>query len=438
MKTCAYLLAGAVSLASIVPALAAPSAAEKKMVAVVEAEQTRQVALFEKVVSTNSGSMNFAGVRAVGQMMEDELRPLGFETRWIDLNGIDRAGHVVATHKGDGRGKRMLLIGHIDTVFEPASPFQTWTRKGDTVEGPGVADMKGGLIVMIGALRAMQAAGTLKNADITVFLTGDEEKPGAPISTSRGDLIAAARASDVALDFETLSRAGGRDVGSIARRSADMWRVEVTAKSGHSSMVCRESAGCGATYELARILDAFRKDLAEPNLTYNVGAMAGGSDAALNETLTGAESQGKANIISAKAVAYGDLRALTNEQIARTKAKMQAIVDQPLPHTKSVLTFEEAGYPAMAPTEGNRALLAKLNQVNRDIGAPEMPEGDPAGRGAGDIAFVSFIDGLVGLGVGGEGSHAPGETADLKSLETQTKRAAVLMTRLSKEPRVQR
>ena len=99
------------------------------------------------------------------------------------------------------------------------------------------------------------------------------------------------------------------------------------------------------------------------------------------------------------------------------------------------IRFSDDGYPPMAPTEGNKALLARLNQVNATLGLPEMPAGDPANRGAGDISFVAFIDGLVGLGMAGEGSHAPGETADLKSLDVQAKRAALLMSRLAKEPR---
>ena len=74
-----------------------------------------------------------------------------------------RAGHIVATHKGNGRGKKMLLIGHLDTVFEPDSPFQRFVRKGDNAaEGPGAGDDKGGMVVMVAALRAMQAAGTLE------------------------------------------------------------------------------------------------------------------------------------------------------------------------------------------------------------------------------------------------------------------------------------
>ncbi|MDB5423014.1 MAG: peptidase family [Phenylobacterium sp.] len=417
-------------------AVAAPAdPIERKMVATVAAEHDRNLALLEKMVRVNSGTMNLKGVEQVGQMVRAELEPLGFEVRWVPMAEVHRSGHIVATHKGNGRGKRMLLIGHLDTVFEPDSPFQGWTRRGDIVEGPGVNDMKGGDVIMIAALRAMQAAGALKDADITVVMTGDEEKPGAPLSIDRADLIAAGKASDVALEFESLARYGGQDIGSIARRSSNSWTLKAHARSGHSSGVCMPDAGCGAVYELVRILDAFRRELPEANLTYNVGVLAGGSSAQVNAAETGASAAGKPNVIAAEAVAVGDIRTLSNEQEARVRARMQAIVARHLPKTDAELSFAETGYPAMAPTAGNKALLDRLNGVNKTLDLPAMPMGDPARRGAGDIAFVSFIDGILGLGMAGEGSHAPGETADLGSFDVQANRAALLMHRLSKEPR---
>jgi glutamate carboxypeptidase len=439
MRSAFRVLALAAGLMSAAPALAAPpTPAEAKMIATVKAEHARNVALLERLVKVNSGSMNFAGVEAVGRILRAELEPLGFQVRWIPMAETGRAGHLVATHKGNGRGKRMLLIGHLDTVFEPDSPFQGWKRTGDVAEGPGVGDMKGGDVVIVAALRAMHAAGTLKDADITVVFTGDEEKPGSPIAVARRDLIAAGKASDVALDFEGLSREGGQDIGSIARRSSNSWTIRVKAKSGHSSGVCTESMGCGATYELARIVDAFRRELPEPNATVNVAMVAGGARASANDADTAVSATGKDNIISAEGVAFGDIRTLSDAQEERVRAKMRAIVARPLPHAEASIVFDDTGYPPMAPTEGNKALLRKLNAVNATLGLPEMPQGDPARRGAGDIAFVSFIDGLVGLGMAGEGSHAPGETADLRSLDIQAQRAALLMTRLSKEPRGKR
>jgi glutamate carboxypeptidase len=429
-------LAAAVAMASAVPAAAAGLApAERKMVAAVEADHDRNLKLLEELVKVNSGTMNLAGVTKVGQMLRPDFEALGFEVRWAPMATVGRAGHLVATHKGNGRGKRLLLIGHLDTVFEPDSPFQGWTRRGDIVEGPGVGDMKGGDVIMLAALRAMQAAGTLKDADITVVLTGDEEKPGSPLSVARADLVAAGKASDVALDFEGLARKDGQDLGSIARRSSTSWTIRAHAKSGHSSGVCQPSSGCGAIYELARILDEFRRELPEPNLTYNVGMVLGGSSAELNAGDTGGQAAGKPNVIAAEAIARGDIRTLSTEQEARVRERMKVIVARHLDKTGAEIQFADDGYPPMAPTEGNKALLAKLNQVNAALGLPQMPAGDPAARGAGDISFVAFIDGLVGLGMAGEGSHAPGETADLRSLDVQAKRAALLMSRLAKEPR---
>jgi glutamate carboxypeptidase len=407
------------------------SGAERRMVATVDAGQERQLALLEELVAINSGTMNLPGVEAVGRRVAHEFEALGFEVRWVPRTETGRAGHLVATHRGDGRGRRMLLIGHLDTVFEPDSPFQGYVRNGDTVTGPGVNDMKGGIVIMVGALRAMKAAGTLKRADVTVVLTGDEERVGRPVEIARRDLIAAARGSDVALDFEGLATEEGADMGSIARRSSNTWTVRVKAKPGHSSGVFSDAAGYGAIYELARILDAFRQQLREPNATYSVGLVLGGADAALNRDATGGKASGKANIIPGEALAMGDLRTLSNDQTDRIKARMESIVRESLPGAQATLEFTE-GYPAMPPTEGSRRLLGELNAVNAALGYPPMRELDPLRRGAGDIAFVShIIDGLVGLGAGGEGAHAPGETMDIPAMRRQTRRAALLMSRLA-------
>jgi glutamate carboxypeptidase len=418
------------------PAAARLSPAEQAMIRTVDAEQDRTVSLLETWVNQNSGSLNIPGVEAVGRMIRPEFEALGFKVDWLDMRRVGRAGHLVATHKGNGRGKRMLLIAHLDTVFEPHSPFQRWTRRGSEGEGPGAGDDKGGIAVILAALRAMKTAGTLTSADIVVFMTGDEEDAASPIQVTRGPLIEAGKWADVALDFEALAVEDGREMGSTARRSSDSWTVKVTAKSGHSSGIFRPDAGYGAFYELARIIDTFRRDLPEAKLTYNVGLVAGGETLELSADNIRASATGKTNIIAPTAVARGDLRALSQEQIDRAKAKMAAIVGKSLPGAKAELTFDEGGYPPMAPTEGNRALLARLNAVNRDMGLAEMGELDPEKRGAGDISFVAKdVDSLAGLGADGRGSHAPGETVDIPSIFKQAKRAAILISRLARERR---
>ncbi|HEX8481092.1 MAG TPA: M20/M25/M40 family metallo-hydrolase [Allosphingosinicella sp.] len=428
----------AISLAAAPAAAHAKlSAAEARIVRTVDQEQPRSVALLERLVNQNSGSLNLSGVEAVGRMMRAELEPLGFTVRWVPMAEVGRAGHIVATHKGSGRGRRMLLIGHLDTVFEPDSPFQRFARKdARTAEGPGVGDDKGGMVVMVAALRAMQAAGTLKDADIEIVLTGDEEDAGNPIEVARRDLVGAAGRSDVALDFEGLAQEEGRDMGSIARRGSASWQVTAKGRTGHSSGIFSPSAGNGAIYELARILAAFRSELPEPNLTFNVGLVAGGTTAELDRDLIRATATGKTNIIPPIAIARGDLRALSLEQQQRVMAKMRGIVGSHLAGTEAEIAFDDGAYPPMAPTEASRALLARLNLVNRDLGLPVMGEFDPLKRGAGDIGFVAhLLPGLVGLGTAGQGAHAAGETVDLDSIPRQAKRAAILMSRLAAEKR---
>ena len=408
------------------------------MVRTVDSEQARTTAFLEKIVNQNSGTMNLAGVEAVRRVVEPEFQALGFRTQWIDMKAAGRAGHLVARHAGSRRGKRLLLIAHLDTVFEPDSPFQRWVPEGGKAHGPGAGDDKGGVAVIVSALRAMQTAGTLKNANITVFLTGDEEDAGSPLSISRRDLIAEGKKADAALDFEDLAQEDGPsgpvDMGSTARRSAGSWTVRVTGRSAHSAGVGPSNEG--AIYELARILDRFRLELSADKLTYNVGLVGGGQTTRLDEGRIRLEATGKTNIIAATAVARGDMRAISQEQIEQTRSKMRAIVARPLAGTHSEISFDEDSYPPMPPTAGNRALLTRLNGINRDLGLAEMGELDPAKRGAGDISFVAAdVDGLVGLGPASDGSHTANETVDIPSIFKQAKRAAILMSRLAKERR---
>ncbi len=423
-------LAVLLSLTLAGAAVAQSSPAEQTMMRTVEAEHDRHIALLERLVNQNSGTLNLAGVRIVGDMVRAELEPLGFEVRWVDMAETGRAGHLIAAHPGQGRN--ILLIGHLDTVFETDSPFQTFERDGARATGPGIGDDKGGVVVIIAAMRAMQAAGTLDHANVTIVLTGDEERIGSPASIARRDLIEAGRAAAFALEFENLAIDDGAEFGTIARRGATNWTLTTTGRTGHSSGVFNDSLGYGAIYELARILDSFRRDLPEPNLTYNVGVVAGGTPAAIDAEGFSVTASGKTNIVASTAIARGDLRTLTREQDERVRARMLAIVDDHLPRTEAELVFASNGYPPMAPTEGNRSLLARLNAVNRDLRLPEMAEYDPARRGAADSGFVAQdVDTLGGLGIAGGNAHADGEWVDLDSLVRQSQRAAVLISRLS-------
>ncbi len=424
------------STVSFVLLLAAPLHAqidvtEHQMVAAVDANRVAAVRLLERAVNINSGSLNFAGVRRVGDLFRAELDALGFVTEWIDGAPFGRAGHLVATRTG--RGARLLLIGHLDTVFEEGSPFQQMEFLPDSMaRGPGVIDMKGGNVIIIEALKALAAAKVLQDMSITVVMTGDEERSGDPLDLARKALIDAADAADIAIGFEN----GDSDprTAVIARRSSGSWKLTVRGKPAHSSQIFRPEVGFGAIYEAARILTAFRDQLAsEQYLTFNPGLMLAGTDVDYTAAQAGGSAFGKNNVIAEHAVVSGDLRAISPEQIARAQARMQAIVRAHLPHTEATIEFDDS-YPPLAPTDGNRQLLAYFDRVSRDLGFGPVTAVDPTMAGAADISFTTgYVEmAMDGLGAGGADDHTVDETIDLRTLAMQAKRAAVFMYRLTR------
>ena len=414
------------------PPVVALDATEARIVEAVEARSEEAIAALEEIVNINSGTMNPEGIRQVGRYFERELEALGFTTRWVEQPPeLQRGGHLFAELDGD-RGKRVLMIGHLDTVFEPDSPFQHFRREGDIAYGPGTEDMKGGNLVILYALKALHDVGALENTRLIVALTGDEENPGRPVEVSRRDLIEAGRRSDIALGFE----AGVRDLrtATIARRGASEWTLEVTAKPAHSSGIFRPGVSPGAIFEATRILDTFYSQLrGEQYLTFNPGTILGGTSVDYDPQANRGTAFGKTNIIAETAVVHGDLRFLSEEQKERAREKMRAIVALSLPGTEAEISFR-VGYPAMFPTDGNHELLHRFESVSRDLGFGDLEILDPGQRGAADISFVaSHVEAsLAGLGVVGWKGHTVDEHIDLTSLSANAKRVAVLIYRLTR------
>ncbi len=419
-------------LSSFAPAgFSQPLASVKeKLVASVNADEANSTALLEQLVNINSGTLNPAGVRKVADVLRPKFEALGFTCRFIPMEEVHRAGHLVCTREGN-HGKRVLLIGHMDTVFEADSPFQRFEQTPQKTTGPGAADMKGGLVIMLGALKALQENHLLEGSKITVFLTGDEERPGEPLSIARRDLVEAGKASDAALEFEGGVQNGGHDAASISRRSAYQWVLTATGKTAHSSGVFNKGVGDGAIYEMSRILYHFDQDLREPSLTYNVGLVVGGTQASYDVSTATATASGKVNVVPAKAQAVGDLRTVTDEQYKRVQEKMRQIIGQHLPGTSAEIEFKD-GYPSMPETEGNKDLLKSLNKVNQELGMDVMEPLDPSRRGAGDLSFVApYVASISGLGSYGGGAHAPGESINLNRQPDQTRRVALYLYELT-------
>ncbi|MEQ8363389.1 MAG: M20/M25/M40 family metallo-hydrolase [Cyclobacteriaceae bacterium] len=406
------------------------SKAEKKVITIVDQQTNEAISFLEKIVNINSGTNNLKGVQEVGMAFRQELDAMGFESKWIDMPAeMKRAGHLVAERKGV-KGKKLLLLGHIDTVFEPQGEGTGFVRKDTLAYGPGTSDMKGGDMVMLFALKALYTAGLLNNSQIIVMLTGDEEAAGKPISVSRGDMVAAADRSDIALSFEGST---GFDFATVARRGSSSWRLTVTGKQAHSSRIFTEPVGAGAIYESARILHLFYNELGDPSLTYSPGMIAGGTTVTKNENGYEATASGKQNIVPNTVIVNGDLRFLSEEQKEMTREKMRAIVKDNLPGTSAEIEFIDS-YPSMSPKEGNMQVLKVYDQVSRDLGMGEVKPYDPGKRGGGDIAFIADrIPALDGLGAMGGGAHAPEEFVNLNTLDEQIKRAALLIYRLTQE-----
>ena len=417
----------------VLPTMAAPlDANEQRMVEWIDAHSEDAIALLAETVNISSGTMNHAGVRRVGDVMRRELEGLGFDVEWVELPPeMERAGHIFG-RKATGSGKKFVMIGHLDTVFEADDDFQGFEREGDVATGPGVDDMKGGNAVIIYALQALQSIGALDDIPLVVAYTGEEEKTGRPLDVSRKELIEAGKWADYGLGFEGAVRFDDSDWGTIARRSSSGWILTVTGRQAHSSGIFGESVGAGAIFEASRILNAFYEEVrGEEHLTFNAGTIQGGTTVDYDPSQNRGKTFGKTNVVPNIAIVHGGIRTISEAQLERAQAAMRAVVARNLPHTTATIEFRE-GYPPMFPSEGNRSVLKVLSEVNEALGRGPMQELDPSRRGAADISFVApYTDAIAGLGPLGRGGHTPNERIDLTSMPLAIKRAAILMYRLS-------
>lgn len=400
---------------------------EQRIRTYLQRHESDEIALLAKAVDIKSQTLDLTGVRAVGQLFADRLAALGFHTRWVPMPAsMHRAGHLIAEHTGSA-GKRLLLIGHLDTVVEGDS-LNFARIDSATARGAGSSDMKGGDVEIIEALEALNSVGALANRTITVIMTGDEEAAGDPLSVARAPLIDAARHSDIALAFE----GGNPHDATVARRGASSWLLTVHGRGGHSAGMFSRGAGYGAIFEAARIINEFRTQLAgQQYLTFSPSVIVGGTDVSYDSTTVSGSAKSKLNIIAANVTVSGDLRFLTEGQKDSTRERMREIATHDnLAGTSAEISFADE-YPAMAPTPANYAVLAVYDSASRALGYGPVEALDPGRRGAGDISFVApMITGLDGLGAMGSGSHTPAERVNLATLPMQTERAAILMYRL--------
>ena len=406
---------------------------EQRMAGWIDAHSDDAIALLKETVDIPSGSLSLEGVREVGKVMRRKLDALGLETEWIEMPAeIARAGHLIG--RKDGKGKKILMIGHLDTVFEAVDGLRPFERDGDIATGHGIQDMKSGNVVMVYALLALKEIGALDDIPVVVFYTGDEEKSGRPLTISRKQLIEAGQWADISLGFEEGQNYDGQDWATIARRSSSNWMLNVEGKQSHSSNIFNDATGAGAIFEAARILGGFYETVrGEEYLTFNAGTIQGGTEVEYDPGQNRGSTFGKTNVVPRTVVVHGGMRTISQQQLDRARDAMRKVVAENLPHTSATITFTD-GYPPMAPTEGNQALQREISAINVALGRGPMPALDPLRRGAADISFVApYTDALAGLGALGGDGHTPNEYLDLSTMSVAIKRAAILIYRLSRE-----
>lgn len=428
IKLCLLLCATALTTTAFSGGL---SPVENQIREMVIKQEEAQLTLLEKLVNINSGTMNPQGVQQVGELLRPYFEQLGFKTYWKEEpSSMKRAGTLIAKREGK-QGKRLLLISHLDTVFSKNSTFQRFTLGKNTAKGPGVLDDKGGIVIILYALKALHAVHALDQATIIVALIGDEEDSGKPTIISRQPLREVAKECDVALDFEP---AMTLNTATIARRGVSQWTITVKGNESHSATIFQKNVGAGAIFELSRILNSMRIQFQyEPNLSFNAGLIMGGTKLEFDKATAQGTVFGKENVIPKQAVAKGDFRFLTSVQKQSFETRLAKIVSHALPGTKSTLEFQ-AGIPAMPPTVKNMALLKSYSNASKDLGLGVIKPLSPGLRGAGDISHIADLvpANLAGLGPVGMGTHSNIESLELKSLPIQTERAAILIYRLTR------
>jgi len=403
------------------PAPALPlEADERALGAEIDARQEDRVRLLQRLVDLNSGSGNPEGVAAVLDIFEERLGAIGFAATHHDAapapGGSARRYGPHRSFQLVGAGPRILLLGHVDTVFEPGCGFERARVEGERMNGPGAADMKGGLVVMLSALEGLAATGLLAECSVTVLLNGDEE------ISSRGSrplIEAAAREADLALVFEP-GRAEPWGALTLARKGTGSFVMTVRGRAAHSGN--RYIDGASAVDELARKIVALQRltDLSRGR-TVNVGIVSTGAGA-------------KRNKVADYAMAEFDMRVNDPTDAEVVVAAVQEIAERTLTvnpwNGAATSTLLEGGLarPPMPCTEARAALYRKVAGL---AAALEVPIGAVSVGGGSDanLAAAAGTSVLDGLGPVGGGYHTHEEWVHLPSLGDRASLTALLLQR---------
>lgn len=400
------------------------SSAEQELNNWLQSREDEMIDVLEQLTNINSGSLNKAGVDEIARFFSAELRELGFSISTLPGDviempscpgsnySIDVADHVLATRSGSS--SRLLLMGHMDTVFPPDSPFHEFRREGDTMYGPGVADMKGGLVVMLYALKALHEAGELDDLSISILLNSDEEVGSL---SSRKYLEEQARQHDWGLVYES----SGRGNLTRQRKGLGQARFVVTGQAAHAGAA--HERGRSAIKELAyKIVEIENMTDYESGVTVNVGIVNGGE---------------ARNTIAPCAEGLIDLRYPEPQQGLDAAAQFEEIfsrvysypVDSGEISTESWVNLHR---PPKIPTAESDYLMEKARAIGRLLGQ-DLGVTDSGGGTDGSLTQAVGLPTQDSLGVAGTGAHSNREEARVSSLVESAQLNAILIRRLAEE-----
>lgn len=362
----------------------------------------------ERLVNIDCGSYTPDGVNRVADLVVERLNTIGAQVARTD-GGAAPDGRPLGdlvVGRLDGTGPRLLLIGHMDTVFEPGTAAERPFRiEGDTARGPGVSDMKGGLLAGLMALDALHAAGHRPSA---TFVANPDEEIGSPFS---GPVIRAMAAQhDAALVLEC-ARANG-DLVSARKGIADL-EVAILGRAAHAGV--EPEKGRSAILAAARMVEAMHGLNGRwPSVTCNVGTIAGGT---------------RPNVVADRCTLELDLRAATAAEFADAERALRELVATPHVADTSAEVRVTASHPPMERSPATGRLVDLAQAIAGELGFAVR---DAATGGASDANTTASagLPTLDGLGPIGGDDHGPAEWLDLASVVPRISLLAGLVLRI--------
>jgi glutamate carboxypeptidase len=403
----AFLLAGALAA----PAAAKPPARDAKVWAAAEAARTAQLQTLEQVVNIDSGTGDVEGGRKVASLLIPRLKALGMSVETVGAEAPGLPENIVARLDGTGKG-RILMIGHIDTVFGPGTVAQRPFRiAGERAMGPGVSDEKGGVIEGLYALQILHDLGFRDFGRITFLIETSEER-GSP--GTRALIQRLVGEADVELNLEP---GDAPDAATVWRKGSATYHIDVKGRAAHAGVAPQD--GRNAATELIHQIQA---DDVFPHsgegLTANLTVMSAGT---------------RANIIPEDAAAQINVRVRDKADFDRVQRTLEENAQKTqVPDTKVTIT-REPSFPPLANNPGTDALAARAEAIYAGIGRT-LGRGGNGGASESALAYEAGVAALDGLGPVGGGFHSDKEFLELGTVTPRLYLLTKLLMDLGRNP----